>query len=178
MERNPTLQLVSDEQADEDLKQVYEMCTHAMGGVPHLARVIANCKELLTPFLQLAGAVAMEYQVPMRLKQLAVLRTAELNGCSYCRSIHVPKSLAMGIDADKIEGVRQRELQESIFDEQERLVIRMTDEMTGHVGAQPETVRRAKELWGEAGTVELMMTVAFYNLMNRLAETSQVPLEG
>ena len=50
MERNPTLSLVTDEQADEDLKQIYEMCQQAMGGVPHLARVIANCKDLLGPF--------------------------------------------------------------------------------------------------------------------------------
>ena len=178
MERNPTLSLVTDEQADEDLKQIYEMCQQAMGGVPHLARVIANCKDLLGPFLGLAGAVAQEYTVPMRLKQLAVLRTAELNGCAYCRSIHVPKGEQLGLDSDKMEGVAQKDIPDDVFSAEEKIVIRMTDEMTGRVGAEKDTVAQAREMFGEAGAVELMMTISFYNLMTRLAETSQVPLEG
>ena len=176
--RNPTLPLISDAEASEDLQQIYEMCQQAMGGVPHLTRVIANCPELLGPFLGLAGAVSQEYKVPLRVKQLAVLRTAELNGCSYCRSIHVPKSDAMGVEQEKIDGVGEQTIQSSLFDDEELTALAMADEMTGAVGAKRETVERAKELWGGAGVVELMMTVAFYNLMTRLAETSQVPLEG
>lgn len=177
-ERHPTIGLVSDEDANQDLKQVYEMCRQAMGGVPHLTRVIANCPDLIGPFMGLAGAVSQEYAVPMRIKQLAVLRTAELNGCGYCRSIHVPKTQEMGIAQEKMDGVATKEIQQSLFSPEELVAIRMADEMTGAVGAEADTVRQAKELFGEAGAVELMMTVAFYNLMTRLAETSQVPLEG
>lgn len=178
MDRVPQLSSVSDEQADEDLKQIYEMCRQAMGGVPHLARVIANSKELLVPFLQLAGAVAMDYTLPMKLKQLAVLRTSELNGCAYCLGINVPKGRAFGIESHKIEAVTQREVPASVFTEEERLVIQMADEITGAVGARPGTMARSRELFGEAGTVELLMIISFYNLINRLAESTQVPLEG
>jgi AhpD family alkylhydroperoxidase len=178
MERNPTVHLVGDEQADAILQQTYEMCKQAMGGVPHLTRAIANCQELVVPFMQLAGAVATEHVLPAKVKQLAVLRAAELNGCSYCRSIHVPKAAQLGVDQHKVEGVKARDLPRDLFSDEEELVIRMTDEMTGEVGAKRETVERAKKLWGDAGAIELMMTIAFYNLMNRLAESSQVPLEG
>ncbi|MFW6067299.1 MAG: carboxymuconolactone decarboxylase family protein [Myxococcota bacterium] len=177
-ERCPTVPLVSDEEANEDLKEVYRMCREAMGGVPHLARVIANCEGALTPFLELAGAIGKEYAVPNRLKQLAVIRTAELNGCGYCRSIHVPKGREMGIEEEKLEGVAADEVAHDVFAPEERLVLRMTDEMTGMVGARPETVAEVKERWGATGAVELMMVISFYNLLNRLAESAQVPLEG
>ncbi len=84
----------------------------------------------------------------------------------------------MGIAQEKMDGVATKEIQQSLFSPEELVAIRMADEMTGAVGAEADTVRQAKELFGEAGAVELMMTVAFYNLMTRLAETSQVPLEG
>lgn len=177
-EREARLPLISDDEASEDMRQVYELCQQAMGGVPHLTRVIANCPDLLGPFMGLAGAVSQEYKVPTKIKQLAVLRTAELNGCSYCRSIHVPKSEAVGVDPAKMQGLADKTVQADIFSEEELVVIAMADEMTGAVGAKKETVDRARALWGDAGVVELMMTVAFYNLMTRLAETSQVPLEG
>ena len=170
--------MIADDDASEDMQQVYELCRQAMGGVPHLTRVIANCPDLLGPFMGLAGAVSQEYKVPLAIKQLAVLRTAELNGCSYCRSIHVPKSQSMGVDAEKMEHIAEKSIQADIFSEEELVVLAMADEMTGAVGAKAETVERARALWGDAGVVELMMTVAFYNLMTRLAETSQVPLEG
>ena len=56
-------------------------------------------------------------------------------------------------------------------------ILQLADEMTEDVAAKPETVGRIRKAFGEDGVVELMMTIAFYNLMTRLTDTSGVPLE-
>lgn len=178
MSREALVPLVTDEAASSELREQYGFVAQAMGRVPNLARVIANCESLFGPFMGLAGAVAMEHKLPMPLKELAVMRASELNGCGYCKGMHGPIMKQMGIDDQKIDAVSQKDLLPGLFSEQELAVLRLTDEMTENVAADPETVKKARQLFGEEATVELMMTIAFYNLMNRMAESSGVPLEG
>lgn len=177
MVREALVPLVTDDKASSDLKEQYGHVAAAMGRVPHLARVIANCESLFGPFMGLAGAVAMEHTVPMNLKSLAVLRASELNGCGYCKGMHGPILKSLGVSDQKIEGVLQKDIQADLFSEKERLVLQLTDEMTENVAASPAVVKRARQTFGDDGAVELMMTIAFYNLMNRMAESSGVPLE-
>ena len=177
MSREAIVPLVSDEKASPDLREQYKHVAAAMGRVPHLARVIANCEGLFGPFMGLAGAVAMEHKLPMDLKELAVMRTSELNGCIYCKGMHGPIMRQMGMNEKKIDAVTTREIAPGIFSDKEIVVLKIADEMTEKITASPELVKQARTLLGDEATVELMMTVGFYNLMNRLAETSGVPLE-
>ncbi len=177
MSREALVPLVTDEEASSDLRKQYGFVSQAMGRVPNLARVIANCESLFGPFMGLAGAIAMEHKLPMSLKELAVLRASELNGCGYCKGMHGPIMKQMGIDDRKIDAVSEKDILPGIFSDQEVVVLRLTDEMTENVAANPETVKKVRQLFGDDAAVELMMTIAFYNLMNRMAESSGVPLE-
>ncbi len=177
MTREALVPPVTDEKASPDLREQYKHVTAAMGRVPHLARVIANSEKLFGPFMGLAGAVAMDGALPMDLKELAVMRTSELNGCIYCKGIHGPIMRQIGVDETKVEAISKREIAPGIFTEKELLVMNISDEMTEKITASPALIKRARELLGEDGTIELMVTIGFYNLMNRLAETSGVPLE-
>ncbi|HLM73149.1 MAG TPA: hypothetical protein VK459_10675, partial [Polyangiaceae bacterium] len=56
-----------------------------------------------------------------------------------------------------------------VFSAEETAVLDLTDEMTLSVRASPETVLRVKELFGEAGAIELMATIGMLNCFNRIA---------
>jgi uncharacterized peroxidase-related enzyme len=176
-ERIATISMVDDANAGPELKEIFKHVEAAMGRVPNLARVVAHSPPILGAFMQLAGSVAVPHKVPMDLKELAVLRVAELNGCSYCAGMHKPMMRQMGIPEEKISGLTEKQIARGVFDDTETAILQLTDEMTEHVGAKPETVARVREKFGEDGAVELMMTVAFYNLMTRITDTSGVPLE-
>jgi uncharacterized peroxidase-related enzyme len=176
-ERVATISMVDDASATPELREIFKHVEAAMGRVPNLARVIAHSPPLLGAFMQLAGTVAMPHRVPMDLKELAVLRVAELNGCPYCAGMHRPMMRQMGISEEKIQGIASRRIAPSVFTDTELAILELADQMTENVGAKPETVARVRGSFGEDGTVELMMTIAFYNLMTRLTDTSGVPLE-
>jgi uncharacterized peroxidase-related enzyme len=176
-DRVATISMVDDAAATAELKEIFKHVEAAMGRVPNLARVIAHSPPILGAFMQLAGTVAMPHKVPMDLKELAVLRVAELNGCPYCAGMHRPMMRQMGISEEKIEGIAAKRIAPSVFSETEVAILDLADEMTENVAAKPETVARVRGIFGEDGTVELMMTIAFYNLMTRLTDTSGVPLE-
>ncbi|MEO7112884.1 MAG: carboxymuconolactone decarboxylase family protein [Polyangiaceae bacterium] len=177
MTREAQMPLVSDESASPDLREQYTHVAAAMGRVPNLARVIAGSEKLFGPFLGLAGAIAMDGKLPMDLKELAVMRTSELNGCVYCKGMHGPIMRSIGMDEKKIGAVTDRQIASGIFSDKELVVLNIADEMTEKISASPALVKKARGLLGDEATMELLMTVAFYNLMNRLAETSGVPLE-
>ncbi len=177
-ERVPTISMVDDASAGPELREIFKHVQAAMGRVPNLARVVAHSPPILDAFMQLAGTVAMSHKVPMDLKELAVLRVSELNGCRYCAGMHRPMMRQLGISEEKIAGLAEKGRTRGVFTETEEMVLQLTDEMTENVGARPETVARVREKFQEDGTVELMMTIAFYNLMTRLTDTSGVPLEG
>jgi uncharacterized peroxidase-related enzyme len=176
-ERISTISMVDDASAGPELKEIFKHVEAAMGRVPNLARVVAHSPPILGAFMQLAGTVAMPHKVPMDLKELAVLRVAELNGCPYCAGMHRPMMRQMGIPEEKIAGLAEKKIARDVFEEKEAAVLQLADEMTQNVGAKPDTVARVREAFGEDGTIELMMTIAFYNLMTRLTDTSGVPLE-
>lgn len=176
-ERIPTISMVDDASAGPELKEIFKHVEAAMGRVPNLARVVAHSPPILGAFMQLAGTVAMPHKVPMDLKELAVLRVAELNGCPYCSGMHKPMMREMGISEEKISGIAEKGIAPGIFTDAEVAILQLSDEMTKNVGARPETVALIRKLFGEDGTIELMMTIAFYNLMTRLTDTSRVPLE-
>jgi uncharacterized peroxidase-related enzyme len=177
-ERIATISMVDDANATPEAREIFKHVEAAMGRVPNLARVVAHSPPILGAFMQLAGVVAMPHKVPMDLKELAVLRVAELNGCPYCAGMHKPMMRQMGIAEEKISSISERRIKVGVFSELESAILQLADEMTEDVAAKPETVARIREKFGEDGAVELMMTIAFYNLMTRLTDTSGVPLEG
>ena len=100
---------------------------------------------------------------------LAMLRTSELNGCPYCAAVHGAKFESIGGATEQAAALKQRQLPQGLFSEEELTVLQLTDEMTLMVRGQPETVGKAIALFGVDGAVELMAVIALLNFDNRMA---------
>ena len=55
----------------------------------------------------------------------------------------------------------------ALFNEQERAALRLTRDMTRQVRVRPEIIERARVLFGERQLVELIGTIAGYNMVSR-----------
>lgn len=138
-------------------------------------------KPLLTPdipirahrFDQLLGYAALERsvaarpRVPERLRALAVLKSAVMQGCEMCQDIGSFEARAKGAsDCQLRELHRYRDSAE--FDETERLVLDLAVAMTvTPVRVEDALMERLRTLLDDAQVVELVHLIAVENLRSR-----------
>ena len=64
------------------LQSVYDSTQKAMGRVPNFHKVLAHSPKALTGYLALGGALR-EMKLDARLRELAYLKTSQVNHCHY-----------------------------------------------------------------------------------------------
>jgi alkylhydroperoxidase family enzyme len=79
----------------------------------------------------------------------------------------VPHAQKAGDSAEKIDAVRQEALS-GVFAPLERLVLELTDAMTRQVVVPEELMGRIQQHFDPKGVVEVVATVAAYNMVSRL----------
>jgi uncharacterized peroxidase-related enzyme len=170
------LPLVTDEQASPETRALFDKFRQALGFVPNLVRLWAHSKLLSSALSQLEMVVGSSARVPTALKELAMARTSELNGCPYCKAFHHDRLRRLGSSANRSSALAMREVEgPGLFTDEERAVLQLADEMTLDVQASAATVERVARLFGVEGTVELMACIAMLNLDNRMAFSADLP---
>ncbi len=75
--------LIERDRAAIVLRSLYDSAAKQFGFVPHLFRAIAHRPELLVTFANYYKELWTGGGLPLKIKEIAALRTAFLNGCHY-----------------------------------------------------------------------------------------------
>lgn len=178
MTKQTAIPLMTDEDAPPRVRELFDRIRGAIGFVPNLFRLWAQAPHLVDTLVQLETTIAGTGKIRADLKELAMLRTSELNGCPYCKAFHGANVKDLGVAEAKTAALKERSLPTpSLFSEEELAVLQLTDEMTLDVQAKPETLERVRGLFGLDGAVELMAVIALLNFDNRMAFTANVPVD-
>jgi uncharacterized peroxidase-related enzyme len=179
MSDNPIIPLVTDEAATPEVEAVFKRFRDAIGFVPNLVRMWAQAPHLLDTLVELETTLAGTGKIAPELKELAMARTSELNGCPYCKAFHGERLKELKIDTSKVDALTtSTPVGGGLFSEEELVVLQLADEMTLRVRAQPETIARAQRLFGLDGLVELMAVIGLLNFDNRMAYSAGVPVDS
>ena len=79
----PVVNPVSGEKAHADVKDIYGSMEKKFGRMPNFFAVMAHRPAVLKNFLLLYGSILNEGTVDPKCKEMAYLKTAQLNGCEY-----------------------------------------------------------------------------------------------
>ncbi len=74
---------IPKESAPEQVHGIYDDLFEKFGKVPNFFGVMAHHPTALKSFLPFYGAVMQEGTIEPKLKELAYLKTTQLNGCEY-----------------------------------------------------------------------------------------------
>jgi len=151
------------------------------GKLVHLHRMLLHSPPIAIGWIELFDAVRRKASLPGKLRELAILRVAALNGAPYEWDAHAPIGLAEGMTQAQLDAVAAWE-GSAQFDATERAVLAYADAMTRAVHV-PETVADAvAALLSPRELVELTVTIAGYNCVSRVLEALRIrgedPLEG
>ncbi|XPH04158.1 carboxymuconolactone decarboxylase family protein [Variovorax paradoxus] len=150
-----------------ELAEVEARIMAERGRVSLLYQVLLNSGPIASGWERMLTAVRNQTGVPADLRELMILRVAVLNGASFEYDAHVPHAQKAGVSAAKIDAVRRDVLSE-VFAPLERLVLELTDAMTRRIVVPDELMGRVQQHFDPKGVVEVVATVAAYNMVSRL----------
>lgn len=150
-----------------ELAEVESRIMAERGRVSLLYQVLLNSGPIASGWERMLTAVRNRTGVAADLRELMILRVAVLNGASFEYDAHVPHAQKAGVSAGKIDAVRQDVLPD-VFAPLERLVLELTDAMTRRIVVSDELMDRIQQHFDPKGVVEVVATVAAYNMVSRL----------
>ncbi len=169
--------LLRDDEVPPVFQQRFQRITADGRPVLNLFRVMAHCPEIGHRFLQLGTAILMKGVLPPRLRELAILRVGQLNRSLYEWTQHLALARRAGVSQQQIDTLQDWH-DSFAFSEEEKAVLRYTDEVTTNIRVNDETFAALKRFLSEEGVVELTTTIGYYGMVCRILEALQVELEA
>ena len=149
-----------------ELQAIESRILQERGRISLLYQVLLNSAPIAQGWEAMLTAVRNRSSVPADLRELIILRVAVLNRASFEFEAHIPHAQRAGVSAQKIEGIRADQLTD-VFSEDEREVLAMTDHMTRNVDVPAELMAAITQRYSPTLVVELVATVAAYNMVSR-----------
>ena len=110
------------------------------------------------------------------LQELIRIRASQINGCAYCVDMHSGDARKAGASEQQVFLISAWREAGSIFTEEERLILKMTEEITliHQKGLQQSTYEEALSLFGEQKTARIMMIIITINAWNRIGVATEL----
>jgi AhpD family alkylhydroperoxidase len=168
--------LVQDDDESAQAAGVFDTFNDEGRQPSDIFRALANAPGLMMAHRALPLALRAQENCPPPLRELAVLRLAQLVGSAYEWGAHRPMALAAGVTAEQA-GALAAWRESALFSPLERLVLAaaeavhamaVTDELFGDLEAE----------LGRAGAMELIVVVSQYEAVARIIQALGVEVDA
>jgi AhpD family alkylhydroperoxidase len=146
------------------------------GKMLNLYRTLMHSTAFAEGWLTLLSAVRNHSSLPASLRELIILRVAQLNDASYEYEVHLPIGIKAGISQEQIDAMAQWQ-DASVFSDGERAVLQLTDVMTREIKVGDDIYDAAALHFSEQEMVEIAVTVSAYNMVSRFLEAMHIDPE-
>jgi alkylhydroperoxidase family enzyme len=158
-------------------RALFDRVRGAMGPdfhMPDLYRVLGHAPAMFEAWLDFAWPLRQRAKTPRRLRELMILRGAQMSGTTYEWAHHLPMALAAGVSELQIDALATW-TQSHHFDAQERAALQLAEEVTQGPGASKQAIERLRlEGFDEEALVELVLTASFYVSVGRLLHSFEI----
>ena len=139
--------------------------------------MLANAETAFRPFLRFGGAVLGQLALDPALRELAILRVAQMADAEYEWVQHVPIARQLGVSDAQIDALEREELDADAFSDAERAVLAFT-------AAVVRGPRVEDTLFGELTRhlpareiVELLLTIGDYLMLARVMTVLELEVD-
>ena len=145
------------------------------GAPPNLYRALANHAPLAAAWTEFARAIRYESRTPRNLRELLILRGAQLMRSEYEWAQHLKMARRAGVREAQIAALAEwRDSAE--FDATEQAALLLAEAVTrGEV--TDEVYASVSQRFDHATYVELALTAAFYAMVGRMLDAMRIQLE-
>lgn len=147
--------------------EIYDRYIKQRGNVPNMFRTVAHRPEIFQTMIAHFEAILNTGTLPLKLKELVIVRTSQLNHCDYCLASHKRIAKKLGWSDDQLLHLEDYALRDD-FTLQEKTSLRLAELMTRN--ERPLSDKEWKEMtdvFSEGEVVELMAAIGLFNYFNR-----------
>jgi AhpD family alkylhydroperoxidase len=136
------------------------------GQMLHLYRMLLHSPAVSEGWLGMMTAIRQKCALGGILRELAIMRIAQLNGAAYEAEQHRAFALKEGVSEAQLDALEDWE-NSKLFSPVQRAVLDYTDTMTIDVKVPDEVFANVRKHFDEEGMIELTATIASYNMVSR-----------
>ena len=170
----PTVPYITDEDIDQqkvpaDLVAAIR-ARRAGGKLLNLDRMLLHSPPVARGWNTFMGSIRRDLTVSPILRELAICAIARLNRADYEWLQHAPEFLAAGgkqSQLDALDTIAAAHLNADVFNRAEIAVLKLAREMSLHIEVSQATLDEIRALLPNAQVVEIVGTIAAYNMVSR-----------
>jgi len=155
------------------VRPLVERIAAERGSVLHLYQMLLHSPPFAEGWLNYLTAVRQHSSLPGSLRELIIMRVAQINNAPYEADQHAPIALREGLTQAQLDGLADWHGC-GLFDERQRAVLAYTDAMTRQVQVTDAVFAAVAAHYPPQQVVEITATVAAYNMVSRFLEALQI----
>lgn len=150
------------------------------GKLLNLDRMLLNSPAFARGWNTMFSAIRGQMALSPKLRELAIMSIGVINKADYEWVQHVPNFQAAGGTKAQMEALKDVSTainNTKLFDESERATLALTYEMTRNITVADTTMARVRAILPDQQVVELVGTIAGYNMVSRFVVATGVEVE-
>ena len=150
-----------------DSAVLYDKVFRQRGNVPNMFRVMAHRPEIFATMQAHFSAVLNTGTVPLKLKELIIVRTSQINETPYCLASHTRLARNLGWTDDQLAQLADWP-RRGDFTAAEKAALRLAETVTRNAHAvSDEQFAELRSHYSEGEIVELLSAIGLFNYFNR-----------
>jgi AhpD family alkylhydroperoxidase len=142
----------------------------------NLYRALGNHPALTAAWTEFANAIRHDSHTPRALRELMILRTAQIARSAYEWAHHLRMARKAGVGEDRIAALAGWRASK-LYDAKERAALALTEAVMA-CNVTDEVHAEVKKHFSDAEFVELSLTAGFYAMVSRMLDAMRVELDG
>lgn len=150
------------------------------GKLLNLDRMLLHSPSFAKAWNGMFSTIRNQLAVPAKLRELAIMAIGALNRADYEWAQHEGEFLKAGgtqAQLARLKDMAAAMKDAALFDEAQRATLALTSEMTRDVAVSPATMKRIRAVLPDPQVVELVGTIAGYNMVSRFVVATGVEIE-
>jgi alkylhydroperoxidase family enzyme len=150
------------------------------GSLHNLDRVLLNSPPLAEAWNVFLGTVRQKLSLDPKIREIVMCRVAVINQAEYEFFHHAKEYLKAGGSQAEVDAMRDLAIvgrKDSPFDARSQLVFELTDAMTRDVTVPDALFDRARAAFSAQELMDLVATIATYNMVSRVVVAAQITPE-
>lgn len=161
-----------------DAPDLPEGSRHLLDRPINLFRGLAHNVEVLEWMVRIGGWIRHSCTFDPRLRELAILHVGYLTASPYEFTHHVEIGLSFGVTMEDVRALAvEARGEESGLDDEARLVLEATRQLTVGTVVDDSTWRQLIEAFGRSGTLDLLFVVTHYVQVVRVLGALEIDVE-
>jgi alkylhydroperoxidase family enzyme len=143
----------------------------------NIFRMLAHAPAVGAPALQLVYAILTKTDLDPRLRELVILRVAQRCEARYAWVQHAAIAAEVGVNDAQIAALERGDLSAGLFTSREVTALAFADEILDSPRVADDTFAWVHAEFSPREVVELLLTVGYFRMMDRLVTALDLELE-